>query len=343
MKQGVSVRQALMTGVSYMIPFVVVGGIFIAAAIAFSGVGEAGVQIQNAFLQKMEKTGALAFGLMVPVLAGYIAYAIADRPGIAPGMIGGFLAKELGTGFLGGIVIGLFAGWAVAQIKKLKVPDVILPVMPIFVIPILGTAIVAVVMFLIGAPMKWLIDVMTEGLKSMSTGSSVLLGLLLGAMIAFDMGGPVNKVAYTFGSFMIAQGVPEIMGPVAAAICVPPLGLAVATWLAPKKYNADERQAGTAAFLMGLIGITEGAIPFAAVDPLRVIPSIMTGGAVAGAIGMLFKTADHAPHGGLIVLPVVDNRIGYVISILAGIAVVAVMVNFLKKALPADASQDKAA
>jgi len=332
-----------MTGVSYMIPFVVVGGIFIAAAIAFSGVGEKGAEVTIPFLKKMLDTGAYAFSLMVPILAGFIAYSIADRPGIAPGMIGGVLARELGTGFLGGIVIGLFAGWVVAQIKKLKVPDVILPVMPIFVIPILGTAIVAIVMYIIGAPMKWIIDTMTEGLKTMSTGSSVLLGLLLGAMIAFDMGGPVNKVAYTFGSFMITQGVPEIMGPVGAAICVPPLGLALATWLAPKKYNPDERQAGTAAFLMGLIGITEGAIPFAAVDPVRVIPSIMAGGAVAGAVGALFKTADHAPHGGLIVLPVVDQRIGYIISVLAGVVVVAFLVNFLKKSLPVDASEDKAA
>jgi fructose-specific phosphotransferase system IIC component len=332
-----------MTGVSYMIPFVVVGGIFIAMAIAFSPIGPKGPEVTNPFLSRMLDTGVAAFGLMVPILAGFIAYAMADRPGIAPGMIGGALAAKLGAGFLGGLIAGVLAGWIVAQIKKIKVPDVLLPIMPIFVIPILGTAIVAVVMYIIGAPLSTFMNFLTEQLKSLSTGYSVILGIILGAMIAFDMGGPVNKVAYTFGVAMISQGAPEIMGPIGAAICVPPLGMALATWLAPKKYGADERQAGTAAGLMGLIGITEGAIPFAAVDPIRVIPSIMVGSACAGAIGMLFKTVDHAPHGGLIVLPVVDNRIGYIISIAVGITVTALMVNLLKKAVPQDESENQAA
>lgn len=340
MKQGTNLRQWLMTGVSYMIPFVVVGGIFIALAIAFSPIGPKGPEITNPILQKVLKTGELSIGMMVPILAGYIAYAMADRPGIMVGMVGGLVANTIGAGFLGGIVAGLLAGWIVNQIKKIPVPASLMPIMPIFIIPILGTIVVAGLMFFVlGSPIKWLMDTMTAGLTNMSTGSSILLGILLGAMIAFDMGGPVNKVAYAFGSAMIVSGVPTIMGPIGAAICVPPLGMALATLLAPKKYSADEREAGKAAGLMGLIGITEGAIPFAAVDPLRVIPSIMLGGATAGALGMLFKTADHAPHGGLIVLPVVDNKIWYIVSILVGIVVTAIVVNALKKPVAQDATE----
>ena len=320
-----------MTGVSYMIPFVVVGGIFIALALAFSPIGPKGPEVDNAFLQKVLKTGELAFGLMVPILAGYIAYSIADRPGIAPGAIGGAISVAMGAGFLGGIVAGFLAGYIVALLKKIDVPDALLPVMPIFVIPIIGTGAVALIMWIIGVPIADLMKWMTDGLNSMGDASKVLLGLVLGLMIAFDMGGPVNKVAYAFASAMIMAGNAKIMGAVGAAICTPPLGMALATFLAPKKYSADERQAGLSAGLMGLIGITEGAIPFAAIDPLRVIPSIMAGSAVAGVIGMLAGTADHAPHGGLIVLPVVDNRIMYVASVLAGITVTALLVNFLKK------------
>lgn len=327
-----SIREHLMTGVSYMIPIVTSGGVLIALAIAFSGIeaGE-GAVITNSFLQMMNEIGGYAFALMVPVLAGFTAFSIADRPGIAPGLVGGYIANELGTGFLGGIVAGLLAGYIAAWIKSWKVPSSLKTVMPILIIPVLSTLAVGGVMYLISAPISSFMDWMTEGLKSMSTGNSVILGLILGAMVAFDMGGPVNKVAFTFGVTMIAQGVPQIMGSVAAAISVPPLGMGLASILKPKKYTKAEQEAGKGALVMGLIGITEGAIPFAAGDPLRVIPSIMGGSAVAAAIAAAGKVADYAPHGGPIVLPVVENKIMFIIAIVVGTLITALLANLLKK------------
>jgi fructose-specific PTS system IIC-like component len=326
-------REYLMTGVSYMIPIVVIGGVLIAFAIALSGVQEGkGAVVTVPILKNMMSIGEAAFSLMVPVLAGFIAYAIADRPGIAPGMVGGVLANNIKAGFLGGIIAGLLAGFIARWIKSWKVHRNLKPIMPIFVIPLLTSLIVgALMIYVLGNPISALMTSMTNGLKNMSQGSSILLALIMGAMIAFDMGGPVNKVAFMFGSAMIAEGLATVMGPVAAAICIPPLGMGVATLLAPKKYSETEKEAGKGALAMGLIGITEGAIPFAAGDPLRVIPSIMVGSAVGAAVAAIGKVADHAPHGGPIVLPVIDNRLMFIIAVLAGIAVTAFMVNALKK------------
>lgn len=328
-----NVRQYLMTGVSHMIPLVVVGGIFIAFAIALSGIKEgAGAVVENPLLKNILDTGVAAFGLMVPILAGYIAYAIADRPGLAPGLIGGVLATNLNAGFLGGIIAGFLAGYVARWIKNWKVPRNLKPLMPIFVIPILTTIVVGGLMiYVLGGPIESLMVSMTNGLESIGTTNMVVLALVLGAMIAFDMGGPVNKVAFMFGAAMISEGLYTVMGPVAVAICIPPLGMGVATLLAPKKYNSAEKDAGKGALAMGLIGITEGAIPFAAGDPLRVIPSIMVGSSIGAAIAAIGKVGDHAPHGGPIVLPVVDNRIMFIVAVLVGITVTALMVNFLKK------------
>jgi fructose PTS system EIIBC or EIIC component len=327
------VRQYLMTGVSYMIPIVVIGGVLIAFSIALSGVQAGkGAVVTNPILKAMMDIGGASFSMMVPVLAGFIAYGIADRPGIAPGLVGGVLANQLKAGFLGGIIAGFLAGYVAKWIKGWKVHKNLRPIMPIFVIPLLSALIVGGIMiFLLGNPIAALMASMTAGLKAMSAGNAVVLALLMGAMIAFDMGGPVNKVAFMFGAAMIGEGVYTVMGPVAAAICIPPLGMGVATLLAPKKYSLTEKDAGYGALAMGLIGITEGAIPFAAGDPLRVIPSIMVGSAVGGAVAAIFKVGDHAPHGGPIVLPVIDNRIGFIIAVLIGIAVTAFMVNALKK------------
>ena len=327
------VRQYLMTGVSYMIPIVVIGGVLIAFAIALSGVQAGkGVVITNPILKAIEQIGGASFSMMVPVLAGFIAYGIADRPGIAPGLVGGVLANQLKAGFLGGIIAGFLAGYVARWIKGWKVHKNLRPIMPIFVIPLLSALIVGGIMiFLLGNPIAALMASMTAGLKALSTGNAVVLALLMGAMIAFDMGGPVNKVAFMFGAAMIGEGIFTVMGPVAVAICIPPLGMGVATLLAPKKYNSTEKDAGYGALAMGLIGITEGAIPFAAGDPIRVIPSIMVGSAVGAAVAAIFKVGDHAPHGGPIVLPVVVNPVGFIIAVLIGIAITAFMVNALKK------------
>jgi fructose-specific PTS system IIC-like component len=339
MKEEITkIRQNLMTGVSHMIPFVVVGGIFIAVAIALSGVeAGTGANVTNKVLVDLLNTGVAAFGLMVPILAGYIAYSIADRPGLAPGMIGGAIAGTVGAGFLGGIIAGFIAGYVARWIKGWKVPRNLKPIMPIFVIPILSTIVVACIMlYVIGGPISSLMAAMTEGLEDIGAANAVLLAIVMGLMIAFDMGGPVNKVAFLFAAAMISEGVVTVMGPVAVAICIPPLGMGVATFLAPKKYTRVEKDAGKGAFAMGLIGITEGAIPFAASDPLRVIPSIMVGSAVGAGIAALGKVGDHAPHGGPIVLPVVDHRIMFVIAVLVGVAVTAAMVNLLKKPVVED-------
>lgn len=327
------IREYLMTGVSYMIPIVVIGGVLIAFSIALSGVKEGeGAVVTNPFLANMMNIGTAAFSMMVPVLAAYIAYAIADRPGIAPGLVGGVLANQLSAGFLGGIVAGFLAGYSARWIKSWKVPRNLRPIMPIFVIPILSALIVGFLMiYVLGTPISRIMTAMTNWLKTMSSGNAIVLAMIMGAMIAFDMGGPVNKVAFMFGAAMIGEGIYTIMGPVAVAICIPPLGMGLATLLAPNKYTKAERDAGYGALAMGMIGITEGAIPFAASDPLRVIPSIMIGSAIGAAVAAAGKVGDHAPHGGPIVLPVVDNKLMFIVAVLIGVIITALLVNALKK------------
>lgn len=326
-------KKYLLSGVSYAIPFVACGGIMIAFAIAFVPMTPSGPDFSNApFLKLILDIGTAAFSFLVPVLAGYIAFGIADRPGIVAGFVGGYIANQVGAGFLGGIVAGLLAGFIVYWIKKLKVPVYLKPIMPILVIPVISSFIVGFVMFrLIGSPIKEVMTFLTDWLRAMNTGSSVILGLILGSMIAFDMGGPVNKVAFFFGAAMIKEGNFVIMGACAAAICIPPIGLGLATLIAKTLWTQEEHEAGYAALAMGMIGITEGAIPFAAADPIRVIPTIMVGSAIGSVIAMLGGVGDHAPHGGPIVLPVVDNRMVYVVAIIAGSLVVAFVINALKK------------
>lgn len=326
-------RQYLLSGVSYAIPFVAAGGILIAAAIAFVPMTPSGPDFSNApLLKTLLDVGSAAFSLLVPVLAGYIAFGMADRPGLAPGFVGGAIAAQVGAGFLGGIVAGLLAGFVVLGVKKLRVPAFVRPVMPILVIPVVGSVVVGVLMYrVVGVPIQQLMASLTAWLKTMSAGSSVVLALVLGAMIAFDMGGPVNKVAFFFGAAMIKEGNYAVMGACAAAICVPPLGLGLATLLGRRLWSDEERDAGWASLAMGMIGITEGAIPFAASDPVRVIPTIMAGSAVAAVVATLGGVGDHAPHGGPIVLPVVDNRLAYVAAIAVGALTVALVMNGLKK------------
>jgi fructose PTS system EIIBC or EIIC component len=350
-------RQHLLTGVSYAIPFVASGGILIALSLAFAprGANNAPDPSGVPVLATMLSIGVAAFSLLLPVLAGYISFAIAGRPGLVPGFVGGYLAghiplpqgsaamgggmasffpsdlKEASAGFLGALIAGLLAGYVVELIKKIPVSKYLKPIMPILVIPILSSVVVGVLILkVIGLPVAMLMLQLGGWLETMGTGNQVVLALVLGAMIAFDMGGPVNKVAFFFGAAMIAQGKFEVMGACAAAICTPPLGMGLATWLGRKLWREEEREAGLAAFAMGLIGITEGAIPFAASDPLRVIPSIMIGSMVAATIAMLSGVGDHAPHGGPIVIFVVDNKLQYVLAILAGTFVTALLINALK-------------
>ncbi|HAE61270.1 MAG TPA: PTS fructose transporter subunit EIIC [Eubacteriaceae bacterium] len=323
-----NMRQHLMTGVSYMIPFVVAGGVLLAVAVMISG--QAAVP-EEGVLKAISDIGIAGLTLFVPILGGFIAFSMVDRPGIAPGMIGAYLANQVGGGFLGGIVGGIIAGLVVFYLKKIKVPPVMRSVMPIFIIPLIGTFITGMlIIYVLGQPIAGLMTSMSAWLEGMQGASKVVLGLILGAMIAFDMGGPVNKVAYFFGVGLVATH-PEVMAAVAVPICTPPIGLAIATFIKPKKFTVEEREAGKAAIIMGSIGITEGAIPFAAADPIKVIPANMVGGMVGSVIALLVGATNSAPWGGLIVLPVVNNIPGYLLAVAAGSLTTALVVIALKK------------
>ncbi|MEJ2599580.1 MAG: PTS fructose-like transporter subunit IIB [Anaerolineales bacterium] len=325
----------LMTGVSYMIPFVVAGGLLIAFGFAFGGIYVS--DAKNSFGWALFQTGAnAAFTLMVPILAGFIAYSIADRPGLAPGMIGGVLASIGGSGFLGGIIAGFIAGYSTDWLNKhINLPRDLAGLKPVLILPLLGSAVVGLLMiFVVGTPTSIALNALTNWLKGMQESSAVILGLILGAMMAFDMGGPVNKAAYTFSVGLLSSQIYMPMAAVMAAGMTPPLGLALASWLFKNRFTKDEQEAGKAAAVLGLSFITEGAIPFAARDPLRVITSIMIGSAITGALSMLFKVELRVPLGGVFVLPIpnaVTNLLPYVASILIGTLVTAAALYFLKK------------
>jgi PTS system fructose-specific IIC component len=346
-----NLRQYLLSGVSFAIPFIACGGILIAAATAFAPMTAAGADFSGSpTLRFLLEIGVAAFSLMPAILGGYIANAMAGKPGLVPGFVGAWLSNHLGTvqtstgaheasaGFLGAILAGLLAGYIVMGVKRLKVPGWIRPIMPILIIPIVSSLIVAAVMMkLIGLPIAHVMTGLGDWLAVMSTGNAIVLALILGAMIAFDMGGPVNKTAFFFGAALIKEGHYTVMGAVAAAICTPPLGLGLATLIRRARWSGEEREAGAAALAMGMIGITEGAIPFAAADPVRVIPCIMLGSMTASTVAMLGGVGDQAPHGGPIVLPVVQHRIVYVLAIALGTVVTAVAVHVAKAIQPAAA------
>lgn len=332
------IKQAMLNGVSFAIPFIASGGILIAASMAIVPIGATGPDFSHAPVAKLVlQIGTSAFDLMLPVLAGYISYALAGKPGLAPGFVGGYLSGHLdGTdavsaGFLGALLAGLLAGYIVNFFKRSPVSKYIKPIMPILIIPILSSLIVGLVMLeIIGPPIAELMKTLGIWLSALSAANAVVLGAILGAMIAFDMGGPINKSAFFFGAAMIRQGNFLIMGACAAAICTPPLGLGIATLIRRKLWSDELIESGVASLGMGMIGITEGAIPFAAADPLRVIPCLMLGSMSAASIAMLGHVADHAPHGGPIVLPVIDNRLAYMLAIAVGTLVTAISVNLVK-------------
>ena len=333
-------KQYLLTGVSHVIPLIACGGILIALSTALVPMTPTGPDFSTApvIIKDMQTIGKMAFSLFPAVLAGFISFGMAGKPGLVPGLVGGFIAsipQTVGTetasaGFLGALLIGLLAGHLTNLLKKLKVPSMLRPVMPILFIPILSTLPIGLLMLLLNMPIASVMINMGHFLESLQSGSKIILAMMLGAMIAFDMGGPVNKAAFFFGAAMIQQHNFAIMGACAAAICTPPLGLGLATLLNRKNWNEEQRESGLAAIAMGLIGITEGAIPFAAADPLRVIPTIMFGSMISSSIAMLAGVGDHAPHGGPIVLPVVDHRLAFIGAILIGTVCTAIAVNLVK-------------
>ncbi|MEU6485470.1 fructose-specific PTS transporter subunit EIIC [Streptomyces sp. NPDC046887] len=340
---GTRLRTWLMTGVSYMVPFVAAGGLLIALAFAVGGYGitEAPSVAEHfrwteaaSWAALMFQIGGAAFGFLVPVLAGYIAYGMADRPGLVPGFVGGAIAVTIEAGFLGGLVAGLLAGAVVMAIQRVDVPAVLRGIMPVVVIPLVSAAAVGFLMFVVvGKPIASFQQAMTDWLGGLSGGNAVLLGVLLGLMMCFDLGGPVNKVAYAFAVGGLAtpnDGSLKVMATVMAAGMVPPLGMALATTVRGRLFSRAERENGKAAWVLGGSFITEGAIPFAAADPLRVIPSAMAGGAVTGTLSMAFGATLRAPHGGVFVVPLIGRPLLYLVAIAAGTLVTAALVILLK-------------
>lgn len=335
----------LMNGVSHMIPFVVTGGLLIALSLAIGGQpSEAGMAIpEGSMWNQILNVGVVAFTLMIPILAGYIAYAIADRPALTPGLIGGWIANngsfygaDAGTGFIGAIIAGLLVGYFVKWITSINYHKFIQPLVPIMIAPITGSLFIAgLFIFVIGAPIASLMDGLTALLTTMSTGNVVLLGIVLGGMAGFDMGGPFNKVAFLFSVGMIASGQTQFMGAMACAIPVAPLGMALATVLGRKfdLFEQSETEAGKAAGAMGLVGISEGAIPFAAQDPMSVIPANVLGSMVAAVMAFSFGITNSVAHGGPVValLGAMNHPLLALICMAAGAAVTAVTCVTLKK------------
>ncbi|BDG01447.1 PTS fructose-like transporter subunit IIB [Anaeromyxobacter oryzae] len=331
------VYKHLMTGVSYMLPFVVAGGLLIAISFAIGGIYASDDAHRGTLAWALFQVGAKGgFALMIPALAGYIAFSIADRPGLAPGMIGGVVAGMIGAGFLGGLAAGFIAGYGTRWLNGvLRLPRNLEGLKPTLLLPLGGTLIVGLLMlFVVGAPVALLLRALETWLKGMQSGSAAGLGALLGAMMAFDMGGPVNKAAYAFSTGLIASQVYRPMAAVMVAGMTPPLGVALATWLFRNRFTKDEREAGKAAGVLGLSFITEGAIPFAARDPLRVIPALMLGSAIAGALSMAAGVELRVPHGGAFVLPIPNavTHVGiYLVALVAGSVATALMLRVTLK------------
>lgn len=315
----------LMTGVSYMLPFVVAGGLLLTIGLLMGNE-------EGNFAQDLVDIGVLVFSLMVPVMAGYMAYSIADRPGIAPGMAGGLLANEIGAGFLGGIIAGFLAGFIVNQLKKIPMHSYIAALKPIIVIPLLGVgAISLLMMFVIGEPIAALSSGLEDWLSSLSGSNLVVMGLVIGGMMAIDMGGPINKVAFAFSVGMLNEGLYAPMAACWIGIMTPPIGLALATVIAPKKFSQSEKASALPTTIMGATGITEGAIPFAVADPLRVIPSLVVGSSVGGALALALGSKASVPSGGVIIIPFFEKPLMFVLAFVVAIAVTALMTALLKK------------
>lgn len=334
---GRQIYKHLMNGVSHMLPFVIGGGILTALAFLFDTFDPAnaanfgkGTPL-SAFLMQV---GGASFGFMLPVLAGYIAMSIADRPGLAAGFVGGLLANQGGAGFLGALIAGFAAGYIVLGIKKLLkgLPESLEGTKPVLFFPVLGVLLIGLaIIFIINPPVSFINTWLMDSLKTMGTSSRVVLGLIFGAMMAVDMGGPVNKAAYVIGTGALATGEYGIMAAVMAGGMVPPLAIALATMCFPNKFTENERKSGPTNIIMGLSFITEGAIPFAAADPVRVLPSCIIGAATAGALSMFFECTLRAPHGGIFVVPTIGNPLMYLLSIAIGSVISALILGIIKQ------------
>lgn len=328
------VYKHLLTGVSFMLPMVVAGGLLIALSFVF-GI-EAFKEQGTLAAALMQIGGDTAFKLMVPLLAGYIAYSIADRPGLAPGMIGGLLAATLGAGFIGGIIAGFLAGYSAKAISRwVRLPQSLEALKPILIIPLLASLITGLVMiYVVGKPVAGMLAALTQFLDGMGSTNAILLGVLLGGMMCVDLGGPINKAAYAFSVGLLASHSYAPMAATMAAGMVPPIGLGIACLLARRKFAQSEREAGKAALVLGLCFISEGAIPFAAKDPLRVIPASIAGGALTGALSMYFGCKLMAPHGGLFVMLIpnaINHVLAYLLAIIAGSLVTGLLYAALKR------------
>ena len=351
---GSRIYKAVMTGISYMIPFVAAGGILVALGFVFEAItvpnlGEVNTKaiLDSATLFNLgdvhwtlylgavlQTIGGFGLSLMVPALAAYIAYGLAQRPGIAPGFIAGSVALAVNAGFLGGIVGGILAGLIAYALGTLKLPRWLGSMMPVVITPLVTSLVAGLAMYLLlGAPLAWVMTTLQDWLTSMSGGSALVLGLILGAMMASDLGGPINKAAYLFATAGLSSGATvnqEIMAAVIISGMVPPLAMALATTLRPKLFNENERENGKAAWLLGASFISEGAIPFASADPARVIPSTIVGGAIAGAISMGAHVASPAPHGGIWIIGLAQNPLMFLVAVVAGTVVSALLYVVLK-------------
>ncbi|MBW5421017.1 PTS lactose transporter subunit IIC [Streptomyces sp. BG9H] len=349
-------RKWLMSGVSYMVPFVAAGGLLIALGFAIGGwkidkapsVAEHFIWTDHtSWAALLFQIGGLAFAFLVPVLAGYIAYGMADRPGLVPGFVGGSVAVTINAGFLGGLAAGLIAGGVVLGVQRVRIPAVLRGIMPVVVIPLISSAVVGFLMFLVvGKPIASLQNALTDWLEGLSGANAIILGVILGLMMCFDLGGPLNKVAYAFAVGGLAHptdGSLKVMAAVMAAGMVPPLAMALATTVRGTLFTKTERENGKAAWFLGASFITEGAIPFAAADPLRVIPASMAGGAVTGALSMAFGCTLRAPHGGVFVVPLIGQPLLYLVAIAAGVCVSTAAVVVLKSARGTAPSSTQAA
>ncbi|MGX3065508.1 fructose-specific PTS transporter subunit EIIC [Ursidibacter arcticus] len=330
-KKGV--YKHLMTGVSHMLPLVVAGGLLIAISFMFGIEAFKDGNIAGGLPKAlMDIGGGAAFHLMIAVFAGYVAYSIADRPGLAAGLIGGMLATNAGAGILGGIIAGFLAGYVVKFLNdNIKLPASLASLKPILILPLLGSAIVGLAMvYLINPPVASIMEALSNWLNSIGQTNAIILGAILGAMMCVDMGGPVNKAAYTFGVGLIASQQYTPMAAVMAAGMVPPIGMAIATWIARNKFTTNQRDAGKASFVLGLCFISEGALPFVAADPMRVIATSILGGATAGAISLGLGITLQAPHGGLFVIPFVSQPLMYLAAIAIGSVVTGVTYAIIK-------------
>ncbi|MBQ5586255.1 MAG: PTS fructose transporter subunit IIC, partial [Selenomonadaceae bacterium] len=338
---GRQIYKHLMNGVSHMLPFVIGGGILIALAFLFDTFDPAnpgGFGSNTPLAKFFMSVGGASFGFMLPVLAGFIAMSIADRPGLAVGFVGGAMAASGGSGFLGALLAGFAGGYIVVALRKVFscLPESLEGIKPVLLYPVLGIFIMGVLMqFVITPPVAGINEWMMDTLKNMDTSSRVMVGLIMGGMMAVDMGGPVNKAAYVTGTGLLAGGEYGVMAAVMAGGMVPPIAIALCTTFFGNRFSENERKSGITNFVMGLSFITEGAIPFAAADPLRVIPSLVVGSATAGALSMAFDCTLRAPHGGIFVVPTIGNPLMYLAAIAIGAVISCLIMSVLKKPVKA--------